>query len=301
MRERVRALVEAVQAEICAALEAVDGGRFRTDAWERDGGGGGVTRVLSSGRVIEKAGVNTSAVWGALDERAARTMRTSRELPAGALSFYATGVSVVVHPASPMAPTAHCNVRYFEVEGEGGARSWWFGGGADLTPYVLFDEDARLFHRTLKGACDRHDPSFYPRFKRWCDEYFLLAHRGERRGVGGIFFDDLADRAPEALLAFVADAAHAFVPAYVPIVVRRKDLRFTQAQRTWQLERRGRYVEFNLVYDRGTLFGLATGGRAESVLMSLPPVVRWAYDSRPAPGSDEARLLDVLRHPREWA
>jgi coproporphyrinogen III oxidase len=300
VRERMESLVGSVQEEICVALEGLDGGRFRQEPWKRSGGGGGVTRLLAGGGVIEKAGVNASAVWGRLDESAARAMRASRPLPAGNLEFYACGVSVVVPPANPHAPTAHCNVRYLEMVGDG-ASAWWFGGGADLTPALLHEDDAAHFHRTLKAACDRHDPAFYARFKRWCDDYFFLPHRGEARGVGGIFFDDLADRDRAALLAFVADAAHTFVPAYLPIVERRKDEPFSPSQRELQLLRRGRYVEFNLLYDRGTAFGLHTGGRAESVLMSLPPLARWGAGPAEEPGPETARLLEVLRHPREWA
>ncbi len=292
LRSRVQAYVEDLQDRICAALEAVDGGRFREDRWTRDGGGGGRTRVLEGGRVFEKAGVNTSAVFGELDPDFAR------ELQGEGTAFFATGVSLVLHPRSPRIPTAHANFRYLE---QGGGA--WFGGGADLTPYYLVDADARHFHRTFRAACDAHDPAYYPRFKAECDRYFHLPHRGEARGVGGIFFDGLgADDAHdlEARFAFLRDAGDAFVPAYRPLVEAHLDDPWGEGERAWQLLRRGRYVEFNLVYDRGTLFGLKTGGRIESILMSLPPVVHYPYDPR-TPGPEEARLMEVLRAPRDWA
>jgi coproporphyrinogen III oxidase len=301
MRERMEQMVKAAQDDICAALESLDGeGRFREDTWEREGGGGGRSRVMQDGAVFEKAGVGVSVVHGTLSPEAARTMGGGRSLASDDLSFFATGVSLVLHPKNPMAPTAHANYRYFE-RGDGQAEgSWWFGGGADLTPAYLFDEDAVHFHQTLKDVCDRHDPAFYPRFKRQCDEYFLIKHRGERRGVGGIFFDDLHDRERDALFAFARDCAAALVPSYVPLVERRKDMPFSDEHKRWQQLRRGRYVEFNLVYDRGTTFGLKTGGRIESILMSLPLTARWEYDHHPAPGSEEARLLAVLENPRDW-
>jgi coproporphyrinogen III oxidase len=282
-----------VQDEICAALEALDGeGRFGSDRWERPGGGGGLSRVMDGGRLFEKAGVNWSRVEGELPADFAS------QIPGSGTAFRATGVSLVLHPRSPMIPTTHANVRCLEK----GDRTW-FGGGADLTPYYLWPEDAAHFHRTLKAACERHPGvGDYPRFKRWCDEYFHLPHRGERRGVGGIFFDYIElEGALERVLAFAADVGRALVPAYVPIAERRADEPYGEAERTWQLRRRGRYVEFNLVYDRGTIFGLKTGGRTESILMSLPPLVRWDYDlAEPAAGTREAALLEVLRQPRDW-
>ncbi len=277
------------QDDVSAALERLDGGRFREDAWQRPGGGGGRSRVLSEGTIFERAGVNYSDVFGELPEDVAKTM------PGEGLSFRASGVSLVFHPRNPMAPIVHANFRIFE-RGE----TFWFGGGADLTPCYLFEEDARHFHRTLKTACDKHDPGYYPRFKKWCDEYFFIKHRGECRGVGGIFFDHLTgDR--KALEAFVADAWASFLPAYLPIVEERSAMPYGEEERAFQLLRRGRYVEFNLVYDRGTVFGLKTGGRIESILMSLPPLARWEYAFEPAPGSREAKLFEVLRAPREWA
>lgn len=277
------------QDEITAALEQIDTARFREDTWQRPGGGGGRSRVLSGGTVFERAGVNYSDVFGELPEDVAKTM------PGEGLAFRASGVSIVFHPRNPMVPIVHANYRIFE-RGE----TFWIGGGADLTPIYLFEEDARHFHRTLKEACDRHDPSYYPRFKKWCDEYFFIKHRGECRGVGGIFFDYLTgDR--KAMEAFATDAWRAFLPAYLPIVERRRDLPFSDEERQFQLLRRGRYVEFNLVYDRGTVFGLKTGGRIESILMSLPPLAGWEYAWEPKPGSREEKLFEVLRAPREWA
>lgn len=300
IREAMGAVVRGTQDAICATVEDLDGeARFREDTWERPGGGGGRTRVLQDGALFEKAGVGVSEVWGALPPSAAQPMRASRGLPDGDLTFYAVGVSMVIHPRHPMIPTMHANYRYFEASGPDGA-SWWFGGGTDLTPSYLFEDDARHFHRTLKDACDRHDTGYYPRFKAWCDEYFHLPHRGERRGVGGIFFDDLASPSAEAALAFVRDAAGAIGPAYRPIVERRRSEPFSERNKEWQQIRRGRYVEFNLVYDRGTLFGLRTGARIESVLMSLPLTARWEYDHHPEAGSEEAALLEVLRTPRAW-
>lgn len=295
MRARMEAMVRRIQDEVCAALAAVDGGTFREDEWTRDGGGGGRSRVLQDGRVFEKAGVGVSVVHGTLSPEAAKTMGGGRDV--ADLRFFATGVSMVVHPHNPMCPTMHANYRYFE-RGEGEA--WWFGGGTDLTPSYLFDDDAKHFHGTLKKACDAHDPAYYPKFKKWCDDYFLIAHRGERRGIGGIFYDDQHDRDAEKILAFSTSCAEAIVPAYLPIVERRKDMPYGGDEKRWQQLRRGRYVEFNLVYDRGTVFGLKTGGRIESILMSLPLTARWEYAHQPAAGSREAALLDVLRAPREW-
>jgi len=214
----------------------------------------------------------------------------------GAIGYFATGLSCVMHPRNPMAPTMHFNYRYFETD-DG---IWWFGGGSDLTPSYLFEEDARRFHGAYKAVCDKHDPEFYPRFKKWADEYFLIKHRGETRGIGGIFFDDLNDREPEKLFAFAMDCLDALGPAYVPIVVSHKDDEYTQKQREWQQMRRGRYVEFNLVYDRGTIFGLKAGGRIESILMSLPETARWEYNHKVEEGSPEADILDAFKNPREW-
>jgi len=286
----MQAFVEGLQEELCRALEAEDGeGRFGDDRWERAGGGGGRTRVLEEGRVFEKGGVNVSGVWGELSEAFAL------KLGGQGREFFASGLSLILHPRNPLVPTVHANFRFIQQ----GAKAW-FGGGTDLTPHYLFDEDAAHFHRTLRDVCERHEAGSYARFKDACDRYFWLPHREEARGVGGVFFEDTG-REPEKEFAFVQDCARAFLPAYLPIVRRRKALPYTDAQRAWAELRRGRYVEFNLVQDRGTLFGLQTQGRVESILVSLPPRVRWGYDVQPALGSAEARLVDVLRHPRGWA
>lgn len=294
--ERAAELFSAVQREICTGLEELDGaGRFTADEWRRPGGGGGLSRVLTGGRLFEKAGVNWSKVEGDLPAEFAAN------IPGQGTSFSATGVSLVLHPGSPMMPTVHANFRFLAK----GERAW-FGGGSDLTPYYLFREDATHFHRTWQEACAAHpEVADYRRFKDWCDEYFLIPHRGERRGVGGIFFDYLdggADGARlDAVLAFVAEAGRAFLSAYRPIAERRAGEAYGERERQWQLLRRGRYVEFNLVYDRGTVFGLKTGGRTESVLMSLPPLARWEYEpGEPARGSREAELVEVLRNPVDW-
>jgi coproporphyrinogen III oxidase len=290
IRAHLRATLTSLQEEICGALERLDGAaRFGRDAWERPGGGGGVTRVLQDGAVLEKAGVSLSDVHGELPEAFARRLQGEGR------RFAAVGLSLVLHPRSPLVPTTHANFRFIVQ----GGRSW-FGGGSDLTPYYLFDEDAAHFHATFKAACDRHDPACYARFKAECDRYFFLPHRGEGRGVGGIFFENMGGD-PEAELAFVEGCAASFLPAWLPIAERRHGLPYGERQREWQEIRRGRYVEFNLLHDRGTVFGLETGGRTESILMSLPPRVRWVYEHHPAAGSEEARLLEVLQHPRDWA
>jgi coproporphyrinogen III oxidase len=288
-REKIEAYFTKLQDRITNAIEELDGNVFREDTWTREGGGGGRTRVLEEGRVFEKAGVNFSSVHGNLPEQFAA------KIPRGSgTEFFATGISLVFHPRSPMVPAVHANFRYLE---RGDAQ--WFGGGTDLTPYYPYDEDAVHFHRTIKLACDRHDRDFYVRFKKWCDEYFTLKHRGEMRGVGGIFFDYLEGNR-ERNFAFVQDAGNTFLDAYLPIVKRRMNEPYGERERQYQLYRRGRYVEFNLLYDRGTIFGLETRGRTESILMSLPPLVRWVYDFRPEPGSREEKALEFYQ-PREWA
>ena len=250
--------------------------------------------------MFEKAGVNVSVVYGTLSPQAAKSMGGGHELQGADLDFFATGVSLVLHPINPMAPTVHANYRYFE-RGEGQKPgSWWFGGGADLTPSYLFEEDATHFHQVHKDACDRHEVADFAKFKQWCDDYFHIKHRGERRGLGGIFFDDINDADREDCFAFVTDCAESFLSSYLPILERRKDLPYTIEQKEWQQIRRGRYVEFNLVYDRGTTFGLTTNGRIESILMSLPLTARWEYCHEVEPGTEEYRLLEVLRHPRNW-
>jgi coproporphyrinogen III oxidase len=290
LRDRVAAYFRQLQDRVCAALEELDGGRFREDAWEREGGGGGRTRVLAEGAVLEKAGVNFSDVSGVFAEEFAR------QLPGEGREFTACGVSLVIHPRSPFVPTVHANFRYLTK----GDRQW-FGGGADLTPYYPRREDVIGFHRVWKDVCMRHAPLIdYGHLKRWCDEYFYLPHRGEARGVGGIFFDYLGGDL-ERLFAFVRDCGDHFVESYLPIVRRRQGEPYTPRQRTFQEYRRGRYAEFNLLYDRGTVFGLKTRGRTESILMSLPPVARWQYDFRPEPGSLEEELTEVYLKPHNWA
>jgi len=273
--------------------------RFQEDLWERPEGGGGRTRVIQEGSVFEKGGVNTSAVHGPLP----KSMQAY--FGVGESNFFACGLSLVMHPKNPMVPTVHANWRYFELYDLDGNRiDAWFGGGQDLTPYYLFEEDAQHFHQTCKTACDAHDTDFYPKFKDRCDDYFWNEHRHEARGIGGLFFDyckATPERSLEEWHQFVAQVGDSFLDAYLPIVAKRKELPYGPAQRDWQEIRRGRYVEFNLVHDKGTLFGLKTNGRIESILMSLPPHVQWVYDHQPIEGSDEAALLEVLATPREWA
>jgi coproporphyrinogen III oxidase len=279
-----------LQDRICAGLEELDGRvRFRADTWQRAGGGGGRTRVLADGGVFEKAGVNFSEVFGQMAPEFAA------QIPGEGLDFTAAGISLVLHPRSPLVPTVHANWRFLTK----GDRQW-FGGGADLTPYYPFRADVIHFHRTWRDVCQRHAGLVdYAKMKQGCDEYFFLHHRGEPRGVGGIFFDYLQGDL-EGLFAFVRDCGDHFLESYLPVARRRKDLPWGERERAWQEYRRGRYVEFNLIYDRGTLFGLKTGGRTESILMSLPPVVRWVYDYRPEAGSREAELYEYLK-PRDWA
>src|SRR5499433_1744546 len=286
---RMTEYIEDLQRSLCAAIEAEDGGaRFREDVWERPGGGGGRTRVLEGGSVFEKGAVNVSTVWGELEEQFARRLQGEGR------SFFAAGLSLILHPRNPRVPTVHANWRFIQQ----GSKAW-FGGGADLTPAYLEEEDARHFHRVLRDVCEKHEPGSYQPFKEACDQYFWVAHRGEARGVGGIFFENTG-RPLEAEFAFVQDCGRAFLPAYLPIVQRRRDLPYSAEHRRWQLIRRGRYVEFNLVYDRGTVFGLQTRGRTESILVSMPPEVAWGYDVQPEAGSEEAKLVEVLRTPRAW-
>ncbi len=305
-RARVVAMVESLHDEATRLFTALDrGGTFREDRWARPGGGGGVARVLTEGTTFEKAGVNRSMVDGALPQDVALRIgaKVSGPEPTG---FFATGLSLVVHPRSPMIPTVHLNVRYFEITSPSGeVRDGWFGGGTDLTPTYPYPDDAVHFHRALKAVCERYNPTFYPRFKIWCDNYFVNRHRGEeRRGVGGVFFDNL--RAGEGgldlerLTLFVGDLGRCLPAAYGPIVDRRRGQEYGERERRFQLARRGRYAEFNLVHDRGTLFGLQTNARAESVLMSLPPLAAWEYNPQFEPGSFEAELLAMLE-PRDWA
>ena len=299
MKEKFYAYIQDLQDRITATLEEVDGKAvFREDLWERKEGGGGRTRVIENGEVFEKGGVNISKVFGPL----APAMQ--KYFNVGDVNFFACGLSLVIHPKNPMVPTVHANWRYFEMyEKDGRLIESWFGGGQDLTPFYLFEEDAEHFHQICKEACDRHDPEFYPDFKQKCDEYFWNSHRDEARGIGGLFFDYCKaseERSMEDWYNFVTDVGDSFLRAYVPKVERRKNLPFSEEQRNWQEIRRGRYVEFNLVHDKGTLFGLKTNGRIESILMSLPPHVQWIYDHHPEAGSEEEKLVKVLREPREW-
>ncbi|KKZ59178.1 coproporphyrinogen III oxidase [[Emmonsia] crescens] len=352
MRLRMEKLIKEHQQKIVDELTRIDGKSFQADTWTRPNGGGGISCVLQDGNVFEKAGVNVSVVYGKLPRPAIEKMRADHKSFVAAdvdsLDFFAAGLSLVLHPKNPMAPTVHLNYRYFETADPknplSGDKNWWFGGGTDLTPSYLFPDDCKHFHKTIKDACDKHDGTYYPRFKKWCDEYFYIPHRGEARGVGGIFFDDLdteffarssnsshsshsshasSQNAQEALFSFVTDALSSFLPSYVPIIERRKDMPFTSAEKEWQQLRRGRYVEFNLVYDRGTSFGLRTpGARVESILMSLPRTAEWRYmdpvsgtrigdgttrgpgeEGEEAGGEDKSRereLIQVLKSPRQW-
>jgi coproporphyrinogen III oxidase len=318
-KTRVSQFMQSLQDEICSGLEALDGkGKFKEDSWQREEGGGGRSRVMTDGNIFEQGGVNFSEVWG---HNLPPSILQQRPEAQGH-SFYATGTSMVLHPKNPYIPTVHLNYRYFEA-----GPVWWFGGGADLTPYYPFAEDAKHFHSTFKQTCDRHNPEYYPVFKRWCDEYFYLKHRNETRGVGGLFFDyqdgtgslykgshqDKAaaeysnglppqkHRTWEELFTFIQDCGRTFLPAYVPIAEKRQHTEYGDRERNFQLYRRGRYVEFNLVYDRGTIFGLQTNGRTESILMSLPPLVRWEYGYTPEPNTPEAELYEVFLKPQNWA
>ncbi|KAJ1566159.1 Coproporphyrinogen-III oxidase [Nowakowskiella sp. JEL0078] len=310
MRLKMENFIRNLQKEIVSAIEEVegsDGARFKQDEWIRPEGGLGLSCVLQDGKVFEKAGVGVSVVHGPLPSKMYEQMRARKidGMGEGPYAMFAAGISLVMHPHNPNAPTVHLNYRYFELSDPENPDSkpitWWFGGGCDLTPSYLFPEDAEHFHKVIKEACDRHDKSYYPKFKKWCDDYFFIPHRGESRGVGGIFFDDLDDKDPNELFAFVKDCGRSFVKQYVPIMQKRKDMPFTHDMKKWQQLRRGRYAEFNLVYDRGTKFGLATpGARIESILMSLPLTARWEYMHNTEKGSREEQLLDILKKPREW-
>jgi len=290
--QAVREYLSELQQRIVAALERLDGSAFLSDAWQRAEGGGGVTRILEDGALFERAGVGFSHVTGSqlpASASAARPQLAGR-------SFEAMGVSLVLHPRNPYCPTVHMNVRFLAA-----GDIWWFGGGMDLTPYYGFDEDARHFHSTCKNALAPFGAERYPRYKKWCDEYFFLKHRNEPRGIGGIFFDDLSEPDFETCFALVRSVGDSFLAAYSPIVERRRAIHYGERERAFQAYRRGRYVEFNLVYDRGTLFGLQSGGRTESILMSLPPAVAWRYDWKPDAGSAEERLYSDFLRPRDWA
>ncbi|MEA5596543.1 oxygen-dependent coproporphyrinogen oxidase [Rivularia sp. UHCC 0363] len=317
-KTRVSEFMKQLQDEISQSLAELDGsGQFQEDSWERPEGGGGRSRVLREGAIFEQGGVNFSEVWGSHLPPSILANRPEAE----GHKFYATGTSMVLHPRNPYVPTVHLNYRYFEA-----GPVWWFGGGADMTPYYPFAEDAMHFHKTYKQACDHHHQEYYPVFKRWCDEYFYLNHRQETRGVGGLFFDyqdgtgalyrgphpdkaaaeysgeigELPTRNWEEIFSFVQECGKAFLPAYLPIVKKRHPMEYGDRQRDFQLYRRGRYVEFNLVYDRGTIFGLQTNGRTESILMSLPPMVRWEYGYKPEPNTPEAELYETFLKPQDW-
>ncbi|MEM9214333.1 MAG: oxygen-dependent coproporphyrinogen oxidase [Cyanobacteria bacterium P01_F01_bin.150] len=318
-QKRVSTFMKTLQDEICQKLTELDGkSTFLEESWERDEGGGGRSRVIKSGALLEQGGVNFSEIWG---DNLPPSILVQRPEAAGH-RFYATGTSMVLHPNNPYIPTVHLNYRYFEA-----GPVWWFGGGIDLTPYYPFKEDVVQFHQTLKNACDKHHAEYYPTFKRWCDEYFYLKHRNETRGVGGVFFDyqdgrvgklyrgphaegpaaqhsdavgDIPERSWDDIFSFVQSCGRSFLPAYVPIIEARRDTEYSDRERQFQLYRRGRYVEFNLVYDRGTIFGLQTNGRTESILMSLPPLVRWEYNYSPEASTPEAELYDVFLKPQNW-
>ncbi len=299
MKDKFYNYIQQLQDTITSTLEAIDGkATFQEDIWKRPEGGGGRTRVIENGNVFEKGGVNISGVHGKLP----KSMQAYFNV--GDVDFFACGLSLVLHPKSPMVPTVHANWRYFEMYNEqGDIIDSWFGGGQDLTPYYLFEEDAQHFHQVCKTSCDRHNDKFYETYKKRCDEYFYNAHRNEGRGIGGLFFDYCKESEQMTMqnwYEFVTEVGDSFLKAYVPIVEKRKELTYDQKHRNWQEIRRGRYVEFNLVHDKGTLFGLKTNGRIESILMSLPPHVQWVYDHHPMNGSEEEKLVQVLRHPKAW-
>ncbi|MBC3758420.1 oxygen-dependent coproporphyrinogen oxidase [Hyunsoonleella sp. SJ7] len=299
LKDKFYQYIQDLQDSITSKLEEIDSkAKFQQDIWKRPEGGGGRTRVIQNGNVFEKGGVNISGVHGKLP----KSMQAYFKV--GDVDFFACGLSLVIHPKSPMVPTVHANWRYFEMyDKDGNIIDSWFGGGQDLTPYYLFEEDAKHFHQTCKTACDKHNPEFYSQYKKRCDEYFYNTHRNEGRGVGGLFFDYCKaseDISMENWYNFVTEVGNSFLDAYIPIVEKRKDLPYNESQRNWQEIRRGRYVEFNLVHDKGTLFGLKTNGRIESILMSLPPHVQWVYDHHPEAGSEEEKLIKVLRNPKEW-
>jgi coproporphyrinogen III oxidase len=303
-KETIKDWFVSLQNSICTALEAADGkGKFMSDVWERPGGGGGVSRVMTDGEVIEKGGVNFSAVWGKAPEHVLRSLQLSNK----EAEFFATGVSIVLHPYSPMVPIIHMNVRYFEImpsSKQEPTNQYWFGGGIDLTPHYVNEEDARFFHSKLKSVCDTHNPSYYPEFKKWADDYFFIKHRNETRGIGGIFFDYLKateEVSKEQRFEFVKSVGEAFAPIYTHFMNKNRHLPYGETEKQWQYLRRGRYVEFNLVWDRGTKFGLETDGRTESILMSLPPQANWKYNFTPESGSKEEATLHCLKRGMIWA
>jgi len=302
-KETIENWFKTLQDDICGELEIADGkGKFESDVWQRPGGGGGISRILQHGEVIEKGGVNFSAVWG----DAPAHILHSLDLKDTEAQFFATGVSIVIHPHNPWVPIVHMNVRYFEIvpaDKQSAAKNWWFGGGIDLTPHYIIKEDAQFFHHALKKTCDQHHAEYYPKFKQWADDYFFLKHRKETRGVGGIFFDYLKDTdgfTKQDRFTFVQDVGRTFAPVYTALMQRNKEKTFTEDNKNWQMLRRGRYVEFNLVWDRGTKFGLETDGRTESILMSLPPIAHWQYNHQPGINSAEEQTLALLKKGINW-
>jgi len=300
-KEQIVADYQAIQDEICAALENLDGvAKFEQELWQREGGGGGRTRVIQNGNILEKGGVNFSAVDGQLPEAIKKGLKIDQD------DFFATGVSIVIHPNHPLVPIIHMNIRYFEMPstfGEGKDPVRWFGGGIDLTPHYVFEDDAKFFHNSLKAVCDKYNATFYDRFKKWADDYFFIKHRNETRGIGGIFYDRLTateDTSWEDIFEFSKAVGRSFAPIYKELVNRHRNESFTEAQQQWQYQRRSRYVEFNLVYDAGTKFGLETNGRIESILMSLPPTAKWLYNFQPEAGSEEAKTLSLLKKGINW-
>jgi coproporphyrinogen III oxidase len=296
-KENIADYFKNLQDNICQALETTDGkGKFVQDLWQHHSGGGGRTRLIQQGNIIEKGGVNFSAVEGETSEALMKQLNLSEKA-----NYFATGVSIVMHPESPMVPIIHMNIRYFEMSNG----IWWFGGGIDLTPHYVVEEDARWFHQQLKNACDRFNPEYYPKFKAWADDYFFIKHRNETRGVGGIFYDylksdsnSLADK--ESIFEFTKAIGESFAPIYTHLMDKNKDIASNETEKKWQMLRRGRYVEFNLVWDRGTKFGLETNGRTESILMSLPPIAHWEYDFKPETGSEEEKTLGLLKKGIDW-
>lgn len=292
-KKEIAIAFQQIQAAICSEIEQIDGkAKFESDLWQRSEGGGGNTRVLQNGAVLEKAGVAFSEVYGPVSEK----MRTAFGFSSS--EFYATGVSIVMHPGNPFAPIVHMNIRYFELPGQ----TWWFGGGIDLTPIYVDEKEAAFFHQALKNTCDRFDASYYTRFKAWADDYFYIPHRQETRGIGGIFFDRLSgtEEQRKGLFDFVVSVGQTFAPTYGTILKDKKNVPYEQEHKTWQAMRRSRYVEFNLVYDKGTKFGLDSDGRIESILMSMPPMAEWHYNYKPLPGSPEAMTLNMLKKERAW-
>ncbi|WP_207422663.1 oxygen-dependent coproporphyrinogen oxidase [Desertivirga brevis] len=295
-KEEIAADYQVIQDEICAGLEALDGGAtFQQELWEREGGGGGRTRVIQNGNILEKGGVNFSAVYGQLPEAVKKSFKVEED------DFFATGVSIVIHPNHPLVPIIHMNIRYFEMNED----IRWFGGGIDVTPHYVYEQDARFFHQYLKEVCDHYNQEFYSRFKKWADDYFFIKHREETRGIGGIFYDRLNPKTAgigwRKIFEFSKEVGRSFVPIYKELVNRHRNEVFTEQQKQWQYQRRSRYVEFNLVYDAGTKFGLETNGRIESILMSLPPQANWAYNFKPEAGSEEEKTLSLLKKGIDWA